>query len=376
MKHYQLMLNADLMDIGITRPYELMEQIIRELPKKQGRSKKGATQQTEVHEQRIIQVTEQCAIDACIRAGEQLGLQREILILEYAIKSLKHTIAGTGSTIKSSECGKPFEQVCIAKLCTPSFGGKLLSEMDIFKKATLNYGENFLHKIIWNAKNFGTTEALFNCDTLTYFERVAKAKLESDKAALANLVEFAIMPENEFHNDMFMIHMVENGDTIELYMESWSFKFKQTVDIKKSVLSTALDKVYVDNYKKESKQWIMTEKSDKFHELVLGEKELLTGHLRVHVHATVNEVNSDFKEEIYGKVKLPESQVTCSINFKDLKYLLDKRSLYLVERCVFEGHQSQSLKKGKEKQRTKVSKKRAKRFHKDNDDDEEEDSED
>jgi hypothetical protein len=219
MDKYSIIVDADVLGVGISRTEEVAEGKFR-----------------------VNTIKEKCAIDACMRVANNLHFDVDSLILKEAMKCLENSV-------HSSNPGNPFEKVCRVVLCMPKgiFHNRLLS--NIFQNPTIRRGANFLDKISWHIEECVTLDKIGYSSMLAYFKEIAKLKKQNNKEELKKLVNIAIIPEPIFHADLVILHMIESDDQIELYMQSWSFKFRQVVDAKEAILSTAIDKAYVNNYR-------------------------------------------------------------------------------------------------------------------------------
>jgi hypothetical protein len=200
-------------------------------------------------------------LDACIRAGKQLNISLHAKIIEKCMEAIHDNINGVGK-------GKPFVKACVCYLSdTTKYDNMPLSQVPIFKNAKQLAGDDFLHKVKWNMRSYGTTESILSCSFEDYLKNVTSAKKAKDRVMMRTLCDLFIRPPDDFHVDAIVFHMVEfspeeeeadnkqsNFDDkkeIELYLQGWSFKLMQTVDMKASLLSTSLDKCYIKNYKKD-----------------------------------------------------------------------------------------------------------------------------
>jgi hypothetical protein len=181
---------------------------------------------------------------------------------------------------------------------------------------------------------------------------------------MKKLTDVAISPDEDFHADMAVLHILNEHDLtapIKLGLELWSFKFEGRVDMKKSVMSTALDRAYVENYatsksvktrEDESVHAYKHESEDKnedkstsetittqFQNLVLGNK-LISNLLRVHVHATAHHTNFDFRDEPNADVNHPENETLIFVSLNDLESLIDADAMNLIKMIALRGNKS------------------------------------
>lgn len=161
---------------------------------------------------------------------------------------------------------------------------------------------------------------------------------------MKGLVDKAIIPENTFHADLVILHMMNpdmTNEPIRLIMQVWSCKLKQNVDKRCSVFTTALDLAYVNHYEytgtNEKEKPHQTINSHKFQDLVLKDK-LLEAVIRVHVHATTkySHLTYDDSTRVIPTFTMPEQSLHF-ISIGDLeKVINEKNSVELIRRVVDE----------------------------------------
>jgi hypothetical protein len=320
---------------------------------------------TEVSSQHL---NERMVLDSCIRAGKQLDISLHEKIIDKCMEAIRDNINGTGK-------GKPFEKACICYLSeTANYNNMPLSEVPIFKNAKQLAGDNFLHKVKWNMRNYGTTESLLSRNFDEYLKNVAAAKKEKNRAMMRTLCDLFIRPPDEFHIDAIVFHMVElspeeeeadnkqsNFDEkkeIELYLQGWLFKLMQTVDMRASLLSTSLNKCYILNYKKDRDNYLDDKRSQEYREVMLSEEErVINGYVRVLVHATYNTTNAEFEDTVcIRNAAIPKDLMTVTISPEDLRCVLDDSSVKVVRDAVVSAEHYRRLKLAKKSEKAKLKK--------------------
>jgi hypothetical protein len=319
---------------------------------------------SEVHSQHL---NERMVLDACIRAGKQLNISLHAKIIEKCMEAIRDNINGVGK-------GKPFEKACICYLSeTTNYNNMPLSQVAIFENAKQLAGDNFLHKVKWNMRSFGATESILSCSFEDYLKNVASAKKAKDRAMMRTLCDLFIRPPDDFHVDAIVFHMVEfspeeeeadnersNFDDkkeIELYLQGWSFKLMQTVDMKASLLSTSLDKCYIKNYKKDPTSYREDARAKEYRQVMLPEdKPVINGYVRVLVHATYYTTNQDFEDTVRVKhAQLPKDLMTVTISPEGLGCVLDDSSVKIVRDAIVSAEEYRKLKQIKKSEKEKLS---------------------
>jgi hypothetical protein len=258
MDEYVLETTADLMDIGITRARVIIEEEAVLKPQSSSNRPSNQTREDETNSilYHISEINEKCALEACVKVGLHFKVDAGSLFLKAAVQKLQQSVTGICTRPNSSERGKPFEELCVGTLITSeTVQDKPLSQFPLFQKAVVEVrrGTGFLEKIVWKVKTAGRVEILYGDSMLEYFKKVITALNDNDRVAMKKLTDVAISPDENFHADLAVLHMLNEHDVdapIELALELWSFKFDVCVDMKKSVMSTALDRAYVNNYAK------------------------------------------------------------------------------------------------------------------------------
>jgi hypothetical protein len=334
MKFYSLRVGPEFLDYGIARPC-IESTIAKELtfatPERNStensikiRKAKKLPSISYV----VEKAHEPCAIEACYKLAKVFNIDRNSLLAKYALNFLRKAMFGVEGSL---EKGKVFKWLCCACMCKREFQGECLSDLPFFEGMQFKQPEA---QIIWKVKpTYGSPEALFQTNANGYFERLLKAKQDNNYDMLMDLCDYVVIPDKDLHADALVIHLVGNKDEYRLVLQSWSFKFKQSVNERTSINSTAPDFFYVDSYKNKDKH-TDTPKAKEMRKLIedLGIETVI----RVHIHATHNNYHPGYDNTLrnwFGeepKTKKIANQFIHILDVEHIEKLIGEESARLV----------------------------------------------
>jgi 5'-deoxynucleotidase YfbR-like HD superfamily hydrolase len=284
----------------------------------------------------LYSLSEQCAIDACVRVGRLKQLDANSLLLKLGMEIFEHSCTSPWQDLNASR-GKPFENLFLTTLCH-NYNGVQVSQFDFLEFDVTRGTRDFLKDVAFEVNDNPISTARYHDfeDTYDYFAKLSLAKEANDRDRMKQLVGTIIGPENKFHADaivVFMTNSDEDKEPIQLAMLSFSFKMGHTVNARNSILSTALELSYVDKYKEP-----VTKSSKKlfdgmrFHVLFLTPKnhqrsitnlilthggKVVENHKSITHYIVAKSCKENFSNKRYnGKIRVTEQWVEDSIEAK------------------------------------------------------------
>jgi hypothetical protein len=333
MKSYSLRVGPEFLDYGIART--CIESTIARVPIFATPKRDCIENSEKIRKAKqlistsyvVEKIYEPCAIETCYKLAKVFNIDRNSLISRYALNFLRKTAFGVEGSL---EKGKIFKWLCCTCMCKQEFQMKRLSDLPFFEGMQFKQPEA---QVLWKLKPiYGSPEALFQTNTTGYFEQLLKAKQDNDYDMLMDLCDYVVTPDKDMHADAMIVHLVGNKDEYRLVLQSWSFKFKQSVNERTSIYSTAPDLFYVDSYKKSELR--DSPKAKEVRKLIedLGVESVI----RVHIHANHNIYHAgydDILRDWFGedpKTKKITNQYMHNLDVEHIEKLIGEENANLV----------------------------------------------